>query len=108
MSVFERYFIENIEIGRHLGQFQNGIYKPTFGIEPNFLKRRSNFHNITITALTEPYPLVDIINLEKSPFDPHLDRYDVTKTLQGISKVILQNMEESLNFTAQIYKREHL
>ena len=52
-DVYEKYTINQQIIIKRLGYFVNGTYFDVSGIENNsFLKRRQNFHGLTIPAFT--------------------------------------------------------
>ena len=109
LEIFEKYTVNEYEIIKKLGHFTNDTYEPTKGVDTNFLKRRSNFMGIQMTAMTEISQggrMINFENLHDAPYFLKNDTYDVTYSTKGSFYEILKYMEKKLNFTTKLYKRK--
>ena len=110
-EVHESYIINNKVIQNKLGTFSalnhNFIWEEN--IKQDFLERRSNFHGLTLTAMTEMTG--NDMKLHKNyteiaEFFPNNDTYLVTGFTDGIYNEIVTGLQNQLNFTIQFYKRK--
>ena len=110
-EVHETYIIINKVIQNKLGTFSalnhNFIWEEN--IKQDFLERRSNFHGLTLTAMTEMTG--NDMKLHKNyteiaEFFPNNDTYLVTGFTDGIYNDIVTGLQNQLNFTIQFYKRK--
>ena len=107
LELFEKYAINNQVIERKLGHFSGESYVHEKLIEECFLKRRMNFYGSTIIASTEDEQTTIVLkNLEKAPFSPANQTYDVTNFVSGSFFDVWKKLEEKLNFTTKMYKRK--
>ena len=56
-------------------------------------------------ALTDDWQGIKLGNLDKAPYIPSNDTYDVTNFIKGPLYDVLKSLEATLNFTTKIYKR---
>ena len=107
LELFEKYAINNQVIERKLGHFSGESYVHEKLIEECFLKRRMNFYGSTIIASTEDEQTTIVLkNLDKAPFSPANQTYDVTNFVSGSFFDVWKKLEEKLNFTTKMYKRK--
>ena len=109
LEIFEKYTINEYDIIKKLGHFVNDTYESIKEIESNFLKRRSDFMGIQLTAMTEISQggrMINFENLQDAPYFLNNDTYDVTYSTKGSFYEILKHMEKKLNFTTKLYKRK--
>ena len=107
LELFEKYVINNQVIERKLGHFSGESYVHEKLIEESFLKRRMNFYGSTIIASTEDEQTTIVLkNLDKAPFSPANQTYDVTNFVSGSFFDLWKKLEEKLNFTTKMYKRK--
>ena len=110
-EVHETYIIINKVIQNKLGTFSalnhNFIWEEN--IKQDFLERRSNFHGLTLTAMTEMTGNDMKLHknyTEMAEFFPNNDTYLVTGFTDGIYNDIVTGLQNQLNFTIQFYKRK--
>ena len=107
LQLFEKYVINNQIIQNKLGHFAGESYVPEELIEDLFLKRRMNFQGSTIIAMTEKEPPTIVMeNLDKAPYFPSNQTYDVTNIVSGSYYHIWKKLETQMNFTTKLYKRK--
>ena len=106
-EIFETYFINGIQIKRKLGMFtkEEIVWEPD--IHPCFVKRRSNFHCLTLKAFTEISGndiMIDTKFIDNAPYFETNQTFLVNGYVSGLHFDILRLMENSLNFTTQLFK----
>jgi hypothetical protein len=112
LEVFESYQVNSIKIFRRLGIFVGPTmyaFQAEVAVEQNFIKRRSNFMGVTLKGMTETEaPLLLFEDNYKSiaPFFVTNRTFDVTGLVQGMYFEVLKILEEQLNFTTRLFKRE--
>ena len=111
-EVHEIYHINNKSIQQKLGTFDKTTYAFKWeNVQKDFVERRSNFHGITLRAMTETtgneialYP-----NFTKTAtFFPNNETYLVTDYVYGIFFDVLMELQKQLNFTTILYKRKEI
>ena len=108
-EAFESYEINDVQVKTKLGRFDEKTNKFQWeDIETEFMKRRSDFHGIELTAMTEASGLINIDPAYKQDLNFHKskDAYLVTDFVSGLYHEILLELEKKLNFTTSIYKRK--
>ena len=110
-EMYEAYMINNVHVKKQLGHINTKYTKFIWenNVNPNFIKRRSNFHGLTLKAMTEFLPgLVetDPTEIKNAPFHPNNETYSVSDYVSGKYIDILQILQERLNFSTQLYKRK--
>ena len=108
LNLYEKYTINGKIIVQRLGHFLDDKYQPMNGIDEIFLKRRQNFHGVTMVTLTaHRISRVEIENLENAPYFHSNETYDVTDFLVGGTLYqVWKHLQATLNFTSKIYKRK--
>ena len=110
-EAFESYEINDVQVKTKLGRFDEKTknFQWEKDIEKEFMKRRSDFHGIELTAMTEASGLINIDPAYKQDLNFHKkkkDAYLVTDFVSGLYHEILLELEKKLNFTTSIYKRK--
>ena len=110
-EIHETYIINGKSIKRKLGQINSGTNTFVWEdqINPNFIKRRSNFHGLVLTCMVEYEE--NLINahpsyLTNAPYFPNNKTYQVNGFTFGIFQDILEELQDQLNFSTVIYKNE--
>ena len=110
-EVYESYDINGQKINQKLGKFNkisnHFIWENSIG--KDFTKRRSNFHGITLTAMTEATGndlALDPQYKKLAPYFPTNKTYLVTNFVSGIYFDVLMELQRELNFTTELYKRK--
>ena len=111
LEVFETYVINEHKIKRRLGRISVDssrlIWDPS--LEKNLIKRRFDFYGKQLKVMTEEYkPTVvfDPSYKKLAPYYPQNETYLVNGFISGIHYDILTALQNQLNFTTRIYKRE--
>ena len=112
-EVYEAYRINNITIKQKLGHLRqsDGSFVWREDIENDFIKRRSDFHGITLKAMTEVSGneiAFDSRYLQDAPYFSDNETYEMTNFALGIYIDILKELQNELNFSSNIYKRKVL
>ena len=110
-EVFEKYQINGIKIQQSLGFYRTSFneFFWTKSITKEMVKRRSNFHGLTLKAMAEFSGLNMVGNsdyLTKAPYFNENQTYLINGFTSGYIDDIFQIMQQRLNFTASIYKRK--
>ena len=110
-ELFETYSINNQKIKRKLGfiSSKNTNFFWESNISSNFMKRRSNFHGLTLKVMVEfsgSSMNVDPTYIEKSPYFSNNKTYKVNGYTYGIFNDVLETLQSQLNFTSNLYKRK--
>ena len=125
LKVYESYTINNIQITRYLGQFQQnhgsgaaGKFVPAIDYISNMENRRCNFYGLQITGAIswmseDPRSYPNLVQ-----FFPNNDTYDITNFVTNpyyyrkfwnlFQMKILEIMESQLNFTSKIFLRKDM
>ena len=106
-EIFETYDINGIQIRRKLGMLTNEKIVWEQKVEPSFLKRRANFHGLTLKALTEISGndvMIDSKFKKNAPYFETNQTFLVNGYVTGLHYDILRLMEINLNFTTQLFK----
>ena len=105
-EVFEAYVINNHQIWRKLGRFQKQGVIWESNVEKDFVLRRSDFHGLSLTAMTTNSGDDSIVNYkENAPFFKNNETYLVTGFTSGKFYDILISLQSRLNFTTNLYQR---
>ena len=107
-EVFEAYVINNHHIWRKLGRFHKQGFIWESNVEKDFVLRRSNFHGLSLTAMTTNSGYDSIVNYkykENAPFFKNNETYLVTHFTSGKFYDILISLQSHLNFTTNLYQR---
>ena len=110
-EVYESYDINGQKINQKLGKFNeiSNHFIWANSIEKEFTKRRSNFHGITLKAMTEATGndlALDPQYKKLAPYFPMTKTYLVTNFVSGIYFDVLIELQRELNFTTELYKRK--
>ena len=105
-KVYEHYKINDKIIMNELGALDDTFqYIPKLNL--SFEERRGNFQGYHLKAMTEEEsPYIIFSNLSSAEFDQQSQTYDVTKSVQGLYYDMFLILQETLNFTATLHKRE--
>ena len=107
-DVFEAYTINNHHIERKLGRFEEEMFIWEKDIERDFVLRRSDFHGLNLRAMTQDTGndiIFDSDYKEKAVFFTNNQTYLVTHLTSGIFYDVLVYLQNSLNFSTNLYKR---
>ena len=109
-ELFEAYTINNSNIVTRLGFVANeSWFQWDKGVNPNFVRRRSNFQGVSLKAMTEfdgnsinanPSFLTD------APYFPENETYLLNGFTYGIYHDVLNVLQDHLNFSTQLFKRK--
>ena len=109
-ELFEAYTINNSNIVRRLGFVANeSWFQWDKDVNPNFVRRRSNFQGVSLKAMTEfdgnsinanPSFLTD------APYFPENETYLLNGFTYGIYHDVLNVLQDHLNFSTQLFKRK--
>ena len=109
-ELFEAYTINNSNIVRRLGFVANeSWFQWDKDVNPNFVRRRSNFQGVSLKAMTEfdgnsinanPSFLTD------APYFPENETYLLNGFTYGIYHDVLNVLQNHLNFSTQLFKRK--
>ena len=106
-EIFETYFINGIQIKNKLGTLsEEEIFWET-KVQPFFQKRRANFHGLKLKAFTEISGndiIIDSKFKDNAPYFETSQTFLVNGYVSGLHFDILRLMENSLNFTTQLFK----
>ena len=110
-EVFEKYKINRVKIKQTLGFFNNTVneFSWTKNITKEMVKRRSNFHGLTLKAMTEfsgRNMIGDPEYLTKALYFTTNQTFLINGFTYGYIDDIFQIMQQRLNFSALIYKRK--
>ena len=105
-EVFEAYVINNHRIWRKLGRFQKHGFIWESNVEKDFILRRSDFHGLSLKAMTTNAGDDSIVNYkENATYFKNNETYLVTNFTSGKFYDILISLESHLNFTTNLYQR---
>ena len=109
-ELFEAYTINNSNIVRRLGFVANeSWFQWDKDVNPNFVRRRSNFQGVSLKAMTEfdgnsinanPSFLTD------APYFPENETYLLNGFTYGVYHDLLNVLQNHLNFSTQVFKRK--
>ena len=109
-ELFEAYTINNSNIVRRLGFVGNESWLQwDKDVNPNFVRRRSNFQGVSLKAMTEfdgnsinanPSFLTD------APYFPENETYLLNGFTYGVYHDLLDVLQNHLNFSTQVFKRK--
>ena len=109
-ELFEAYTINNSNIVRRLGFVANeSWFQWDKDVNPNFVRRRSNFQGVSLKAMTEFRG--NLINanpsfLTDAPYFPENETYLLNGFTYGIYHDVLNVLQDHLNFSTQLFKRK--
>ena len=106
-ELYESYQIVSHNITRKLGHVEGNVFIWSLGVRSIFQQRRSNFHGISLKAITD-----NIANFVKihpkfeqtATYFPSNETFLVNNFISGFSQDILMELENYLNFTIEVYK----
>lgn len=105
MEFFEAYTVNDKEIKRLIGSFQENQFHSFEG--KHLLERRANFYGQEFKVMTEHEPpYIYIKKRHDNHYDPQIEAFEVTKITSGSYFDLLKSLEISLNFTTRLYKRK--
>ena len=105
-KVYEHYTINEEHFRNQLGFF-NAMFQYQPIIETPFLERRGNFQGYKMKAMTEDAPSsYNHYDLETAKLNETSQTYDVTHLTKGMFYDIFMILQDKLNFTATLHKRE--
>ena len=104
-KVYECYTINGIKIMKQLGFFNIDFhYIPITTL--SFEERRSNLHGYKTKVMTDEWPPRSTFNSKPVTLDVESQTYDVTNLTKGIEYDLLMDMQNYMNFTTTIHKRQ--
>ena len=109
-ELFEAYTINDSNIVRRLGFVSNETWLQwDKDVNPNFVRRRSNFQGVSLKAMTEFRG--NLINanasfLTDAPYFPQNETYLLNGFTYGIYHDVLNVLQDHLNFSTQLFKRK--
>ena len=104
-KVYECYAINGIKTMTQLGFFDiNFHYIPMTTL--SFEERRSNFHGYKTKAMVDVWTPYLTLNLNPAILDVNSKTYDVTNLTKGREYDLLMDMQNYMNFTTTIHKRQ--
>ena len=104
-KVYEGYTINGIKIMKQLGFFDVDFhYIPITTL--SFEERRSNFHGYKTKVMANEWTPHSTFNLKSAILDVKSQTYDVTNLTKGIEYDLLMDMQNYMNFTTTIHKRQ--
>ena len=80
-----------------------------YSIQSSVIRRRSNFHGLTLKAMVEHFPPMMNVNKDfqtKAQYFPQNKTFLVNGFTSGLFHDVWQILEQRLNFTSLFYKRE--
>ena len=110
-EVYESYTINDVYIKQRLGyiDMKTNEYLWKNGINTNLIKRRSNFHGLSLNVICEfsgnsmnAYPSY----LKKAPYFPNNETYMINDFTYGVYDEVFQIIQATLNFSSVKYKRK--
>ena len=110
-EVYEPYQIGDHHVLTNLAKFNpiTNVFAWNKGLKINFIERRSNFHGITLNAMTETTGKIVILDSKyknEATYFPQNKTYLVNGYMSGWSNDILLELQDQLNFTTNIFKRK--
>ena len=109
-ELFEAYTINDSNIVRRLGFVSNETWLQwDKDVNPNFVRRRSNFQGVSLKAMTEfdgNSINADLSFLTDAPYFPENETYLLNGFTYGIYHDVLNVLQNHLNFSTQLFKRK--
>ena len=110
-EIYEAYIINNVTIKKKLGSIDpiTNKFEWQRNVNPNYIKRRSDFHGIVLKAMVEFSGLdmnADSSYQVNAPYFPNNQSYQVNEFTYGLFNDILKILQNKLNFTTVLYKRK--
>ena len=109
-ELFEAYTINDSNIVRRLGFVSNETwFQWDKDVNPNFVRRRSNFQGVSLKAMTEfdgNSINADLSFLTDAPYFPENETYLLNGFTYGIYHDVLNVLQNHLNFSTQLFKRK--
>ena len=109
-EVLEAYEINGLKIERTLGHYN--VSKNSFIWNPSkqqiIFERRANFHGLKLKGMVEdfrPAVLIDKKYKQKARFFQYNQTYLMHGLVKGVYIDILEHLQENLNFSTVLYKR---
>ena len=107
-ELFEAYMVHTSNIVRRLGTLNQNIFLWDQKVNPNFVRRRSDFQGVALTVMAEFEG--NSINANPdyktfAPYFPENETYLLNGFTYGLYHDVLEILQEHLNFSAQILKR---
>ena len=106
-AIYESYQIQQHHIKRKLGSVINSQFKWVEGVNPQLLPRRANFQRKTLKAVTQnfgEYILINPLYSSIAPYFSENETYLVNGYVSGLCMDLLQDLQNQLNFTTNIFK----
>ena len=107
-ELFEAYKIHNSNIVRKLGMLNGAVLLWDENVNPNFVRRRSNFQGVTLKVMTEfegNSINANPIYQTNAPYFPENETYLLNGFTYGVFQDVLDVLQDHLNFSTQIFKR---
>ena len=104
-KVYEHFKINGQNTINQLGFFNDSFHYIPIESKP-FVERRSNFQGYQLKAMTDEYSPFTSINMDWAIYDEKSQTYDVTHSMKGMLYDLFMIMQESLNFSATLHKRQ--
>ena len=107
-ELFEVYMIHTSNIVRRLGTLNQTIFLWDQKVNPNFVRRRSDFQGVALNVMAEFEGNSINANPDYKTFAtyfPENETYLLNGFTYGLYHDVLEILQEHLNFSAQIFKR---
>ena len=113
LEIFETYNINNHRIQRKLGEInpKNNNFTWEKQVNPEFIKRRSDFHGMTLKGMVEfsgDYMNAHPTYRRDKNYFSNNQTYQVNGYTYGIFNDVLRNLENQFNFSTVLYKRKEV
>ena len=110
---YEAYTVNNFVVKKKLGEIDviTNQFQWEVNINPNFIKRRSNFHGLLLKGVVQFSGLDMNANasyLVNAPYFSSNGTYEVTGFTYGLFNDVLDILQDCLNFTTVLYKRKEV
>ena len=108
-ELHEAYIINNLKIVRRLGIVKEDLFQWDKDVNPNFVRRRSNFQGITLKVMVEFEGNSMNANssyITNAPYFPENETYLLNGYTYGVFHDVLNVLQGHLNFSAQLFKRK--
>ena len=112
-EIYEAYKINDVIVKTKLGDIDliSNDFKWQQDVNPDFVKRRSNFHGIVLNGMVGFWIGLDMFAAdssykEKAPYFQNNETYLVNGFADGLIHDILMTLQDKLNFTTMLYIRK--
>ena len=112
-EMYEAYTINNLVVTKKMGHVDllSNNFKWGNNVNPDFIKRRSDFQGIVLKGMVEFAGMdlnADLSYLEKAPYFQANQTYQVNNFIYGLFNDIMKTLQDQLNFTTVLYKNKEV